>query len=110
MLRTLAIVVGTLLVACGSSPPSKQPVVPASEPPRADPPPQPARPPVPTGPRAPMAEQRPHEVQSPNGTRVDPFFWLRDDTRKDPQVIAHLEAENSYAKASLDPHKQLEDT
>jgi oligopeptidase B len=28
--------------------------------------------------------------------RVDPYFWLRDDTRSAPEVIGHLEAENRY--------------
>ena len=110
MLRTVAIFVGVLLVACGGTPPPKQTVVAADRPYVEPPPANPPQPSQPAGPRAPMAEQRPHDVQSPNGTRVDPFFWLRDDTRKDPQVLAHLDAENSYAKAILDPHKQLEDT
>jgi len=29
-------------------------------------------------------------------TRVDEYFWLRDDTRKDPDVLAYLAAENEY--------------
>ena len=28
--------------------------------------------------------------------RVDDYYWLRDDTRKDPEVISYLEAENQY--------------
>ena len=26
--------------------------------------------------------------------RIDDYYWLRDDTRKDPEVISYLEAEN----------------
>ena len=26
----------------------------------------------------------------------DPWFWLRDDTRTDPEVLAHLREENAY--------------
>ena len=28
--------------------------------------------------------------------RIDDYYWLRDDTRKDPEVISYLEAENQY--------------
>ena len=27
---------------------------------------------------------------------IDPYFWMRDDKRNDPRVIAHLNRENSY--------------
>ncbi len=47
---------------------------------------------------------------SPHGTRNDPYYWLRDDTRKDNDVLAYLEAENAYTKAILAPAKPLEDT
>jgi len=37
-------------------------------------------------------------VREHHGDRVvDPFEWLRD--KDDPEVIAHLEAENAYAEA-----------
>ncbi len=58
----------------------------------------------------PRAEQRPYEVVSPHGVRVDEYYWLRDDTRKDPAVLAYLEAENRYAEqvlAPLTPAQQL---
>ena len=28
--------------------------------------------------------------------RVDNYYWMRDDSRKDPEIIAHLNEENSY--------------
>ena len=28
--------------------------------------------------------------------RVDIYYWMRDDSRKDPEIIAHLNEENSY--------------
>ncbi len=56
-------------------------------------------PPVP-----PAVEQRPHEVVAPHGAvRIDEYYWLRDDERKDPEMLAHLEAENAYADAVLAP-------
>ena len=67
--------------------------------------PEPDREPVP-----PVAAQRPHDVVSAHGTRSDPYYWLRDDTRKDPDVLAYLGAENAYTAAVLAPVKGLEDT
>ena len=40
-------------------------------------------------------------MTSPNGVREDPFYWLRDDTRSDPQVLAHLHAEQAYTTEML---------
>ena len=28
--------------------------------------------------------------------RIDDYYWLRDDTRKNPEVISYLESENKY--------------
>ena len=56
----------------------------------------------------PKAAQRPHVVTSPFGDRVDPWYWLRDDERKNPEMIAYLEAENDYMKAVMAPHRALE--
>jgi oligopeptidase B len=33
--------------------------------------------------------------------RVDNYFWLRDDNRKNPDVLAYLAAENHYTEARL---------
>jgi oligopeptidase B len=63
----------------------------------------------PTGPVAPVAAKRPHEVKSPHGTRVDPYYWLRDDTRKDQAMLAYLEAEKAYTTAVLAPTQELQD-
>lgn len=48
-------------------------------------------------PSAPRPEQRPVERTFHGDTVIDPYEWLRD--KEDPQVIAHLEAENAYADA-----------
>jgi oligopeptidase B len=64
----------------------------------------------PNAPVPPIATVRPFEVDSPNGKRVDEYYWLRDDSRTKPEVIAYLEAENAY-KAAMTAHtKALEDT
>ncbi len=52
----------------------------------------------------PVAEARPHEVTAPHGaTRQDEYFWLRDDERADPDMLAYLEAENAYADSVMAP-------
>jgi oligopeptidase B len=61
-------------------------------------------------PRPPVAAQRPFAVTSPHGTRVDEYYWLRDDQRKNPEVLAYLEAENDYTAAMLAPARALEQT
>ena len=52
-------------------------------------------------PMPPVAKIVPHTVTSPNGDRVDPYYWLRDDTRSKPEVIDYLKAENDYTTAML---------
>jgi len=44
----------------------------------------------------PVAAVRPHIVASPHGNRADPYYWLRDDERTNPEVLAYLAAENAY--------------
>ena len=52
----------------------------------------------------PAAEQRPHEVTAPHGaTRQDEYYWLRDDERADPDMLAYLEAENDYTDVVMAP-------
>ena len=57
----------------------------------------------------PVAEVRGQPVISPNGTRIDPYYWLRDDTRVDPKVLGYLNAENAYTDAMLAPLRGLEE-
>ncbi len=65
-----------------------------------------ASPPVP-----PDAEKRPHQVRAPFGAvREDVYYWLRDDARKDPAMLAYLNAENAYTDALMAPLKPLQDT
>ncbi|HMN43536.1 MAG TPA: S9 family peptidase [Povalibacter sp.] len=60
--------------------------------------------------RPPRPAQRSHRVESPHGSRDDPYYWLRDDTRTDPDVLAHLRAENEYTAAMLAPVQPLIDS
>jgi oligopeptidase B len=59
----------------------------------------------------PVAERRPHTVEAPHGAkRDDPYYWLRDDQREDPEMLAWLRAENAYADAAMAPLQTLEAT
>ena len=49
----------------------------------------------------PVATIKPFTIESPNGSRVDNYYWLRDDSRKSPDVLAYLKAENAYTDAML---------
>lgn len=49
----------------------------------------------------PVAKTEPYTVKSPNGDRIDPYYWLRDDTRSKPEVIDYLKAENAYTTTML---------
>jgi oligopeptidase B len=60
-------------------------------------------------PSPPVAARRSHVVRSPNGDRADEYYWLRDDMRKDPDVIGYLDAENAYLNAMQAHVKPLED-
>ena len=55
----------------------------------------------------PVAEKIPYLVKSPHGDRNDPYYWLRDDERKAPAMIAHLEAENAYYDAYRSSYADL---
>jgi oligopeptidase B len=58
----------------------------------------------------PRAEKRPHEMTLHGDTRVDQYFWLRDDDRDDPDVIAYLEHENAWFKQETAHTAELQNT
>jgi oligopeptidase B len=62
-----------------------------------------------SAPVPPVAPPRPHVVRSPHGDRSDEYYWLRDDTRKNPEMLAYLEAENAYFKAMTAPTQAATD-
>jgi oligopeptidase B len=61
-----------------------------------------------TEPRPPSAPHEPHRLTAHGDERVDDFFWMRE--RENPAVVAHLEAENAYTAAILQPYGPLRDT
>jgi oligopeptidase B len=56
----------------------------------------------------PVAAIHPHAITSPNGTRNDDYYWLRDDTRKSPEVLAYLKAENDWYEQYVARYQPLE--
>jgi oligopeptidase B len=67
------------------------------------------KPQVAPSPQPPVAAVHPFEVSSPNGVRIDNYYWLRDDTRSKPEVLEYLKAENAYYAAMTAHTKPLED-
>ncbi|HEY6048036.1 MAG TPA: S9 family peptidase, partial [Sphingomicrobium sp.] len=61
-----------------------------------------------TAPAPPTVPQKAYSVKGPH-ERNDPYYWLRDDTRKNADMLAYLKAENDYADAVLAPTKPLQD-
>src|SRR5215472_18522342 len=54
---------------------------------------------------APIAPIVPKTFQAFGNVRIDNYDWLRD--RRDPQVVAYLDAENTYANVRLAPIRPL---
>jgi len=58
----------------------------------------------------PRAAKRPHEMTLHGVTRVDDYYWLRDDERDHPEVLAYLEAENAYFDRAMAHTEALQET
>eukprot|EP00250_Pteridium_aquilinum_P010436 c19386_g1_i1 orf=41-2374(+) len=57
----------------------------------------------------PSAKKVPHKMQLFGDTREDSYYWLRDDNRQDPQVLAYLKEENAYTEVVMADSKKLQD-
>jgi oligopeptidase B len=56
----------------------------------------------------PVAKKVPYEMSIHGDTRIDNYYWMRDDERKDPEVLSYLEAENAYTDTMLAHTKTLQ--
>ncbi len=56
----------------------------------------------------PIAPLKPYVVDSPHGGRQDPYYWLRDDSRTNPEVLDYLKAENAYRDHTLAKNAMIE--
>jgi oligopeptidase B len=57
--------------------------------------------------RAPMTEKKTKTTKIHDDTMIDEYFWLRE--KSNPEVLAHLEAENAYSEAVMKPTAALQD-
>ncbi len=48
-----------------------------------------------------MAERQPHKMLLHGDIRIDNYYWLRDDTRKNKKIIKYLTKENQYTNTVL---------
>ncbi|MDU6411495.1 MAG: oligopeptidase B, partial [Yersiniaceae bacterium] len=55
----------------------------------------------------PKAEKRPHPITVHGDTRIDNYYWLRDDDRTRPEVLDYLTAENAYTAQAMQPYQPL---
>ncbi len=59
--------------------------------------------------KAPIAKKIPHEMTLHGETRVDDYYWLRDDKRENSEVLDYLRAENNYGKKIMSSQQPLQD-
>ena len=50
----------------------------------------------------PSPKKIPYELKAHGDIRIDNYYWMRDDSRSDPELITYLESENEYFKKWLD--------
>ena len=58
---------------------------------------------------APVAAIKPHVHEVHGHQRDDNYFWLRDDKRENPEVLAYLEEENNYTEQMMAPLSKLQE-
>ena len=46
----------------------------------------------------PSPKKIPYELEAHGDVRIDNYYWMRDDSRSDPELISYLESENEYFK------------
>ena len=61
-------------------------------------------------PQPPVAAVHAYPVSAPGGTRIDNYYWLRDDSRSKPEVLGYLRAENAYFAQMMAHTQGLQET
>ncbi len=56
----------------------------------------------------PVAKKKSHIMEIHGDKRDDEYYWMRDDTRKNEDVLAYLNAENNYTKSKLAHTEELQ--
>ncbi len=59
-------------------------------------------------PAAPSAKVVPHQLEMHGDVRTDDYYWLKE--RDNPEVVAYLEAENTYTGAVMQHTEALQET
>jgi oligopeptidase B len=56
----------------------------------------------------PVADRIEHWVDGATTPRLDEYYWIRDDSRSNPKVLALLEAENAYGSKLMAASQALQ--
>ncbi len=59
--------------------------------------------------KPPVAKKIPYEMSAHGETRIDNYYWLRDDKREDTAVLDYLHAENDYGQAVMQTQQALQE-
>ncbi|GAX79477.1 hypothetical protein CEUSTIGMA_g6918.t1 [Chlamydomonas eustigma] len=59
--------------------------------------------------QTPTAERCNQELEAHGDIRQDPYYWLRDDSRRSKAVLQHLQNENAYTMATLADTAELQE-
>ncbi|KAL5828317.1 hypothetical protein ACOSQ4_020114 [Xanthoceras sorbifolium] len=60
-------------------------------------------------PSPPVAKKVEHVMELFGDVRVDNYYWLRDDSRSDPEILSYLKLENIYTDSVMSGTKKFED-
>jgi len=55
--------------------------------------------------KIPLPKKIPKKLKAHNDVRIDNYYWLRDDTRKNKEVIRYLNEENKYTESWFKANK-----
>ena len=58
----------------------------------------------------PKPKKIPFKLEAHGDIRIDDYYWMRDDTRSDPELISYLESENDYFQNWRDSNIDYEST
>lgn len=58
---------------------------------------------------SPVARKKQHTLSTHQQSRIDNYYWMRDDNRQDQEILTHLKAENDYCEAQLAAISPLKD-
>jgi protease II len=57
-------------------------------------------------PKPPVAKKVEHVMEMFGDVRIDNYYWLRDDSRTDPELLSYLKQENAYTDSVMSGKKE----